>query len=205
MNFSSTILQEAVESISKLPGIGKKSALRIALHLINGNIPVAQQLSSSIGELENIRFCKNCHNISDNDICDICSSNLRNKSTICVVENVRDLIAIENSQQFNGQYHVLGALISPMDGISPDQLNIKSLIQRVEDNEMINEIIMALSPNIEGETTVYYISNLLPERIKVSLISRGVAFGTELEYTDELTLGRSILTRVPYKNSQEVY
>lgn len=205
MNFSSTILQEAVESISKLPGIGKKSALRIALHLINGNIPIALQLSSSIGELENIRFCKNCHNISDNDICDICSSQMRNKSAICVVENVRDLIAIENSQQFNGQYHVLGALISPMDGISPDQLNIKSLVQRVEDNELINEIIMALSPNIEGETTVYYISNLLPERIKVSLISRGVAFGTELEYTDELTLGRSILTRVPYKNSQEVY
>ncbi|MGE5356281.1 MAG: recombination mediator RecR [Deltaproteobacteria bacterium] len=205
MNFSSTILHEAVESISKLPGIGKKSALRIALHLINGNLPVASRLASSIKDLENIRFCSKCHNISDTELCDICASHTRNKSVICVVENVRDLIAIENSQQFNGKYHVLGALISPMDGITPDDLNISSLIERVENDDMIEEIIMALSPNIEGETTVYYISGQLPERIKVSLISRGVAFGTELEYTDELTLGRSILTRIPYKNKQDVF
>ncbi len=202
MNISSTILQEAVESISKLPGIGKKSALRIALHLINGNIGTAVQIASKIKDLENIRFCNNCHNISDNEICDICNSATRNRSTICVVENVRDLIAIENSQQFNGLYHVLGALISPMDGISPEDISIKSLIDRIEKDEMISELIMAISPNIEGETTIYYISNLLPDRIKISLISRGVAFGTELEYTDELTLGRSILSRVPYSTIQ---
>jgi recombination protein RecR len=205
MNISSTILHEAVESISKLPGIGKKSALRIALHLINGNMATAVQIASKIKDLENIRFCNTCHNISDNDICDICNSGSRNRSTICIVENVRDLIAIENSQQFNGLYHVLGALISPMDGISPEDVNIKSLIDRIEKDEMINELIMAVSPNIEGETTVYYISNLLPKRIKISLISRGVAFGTELEYTDELTLGRSILTRVPYNSVNEIF
>lgn len=205
MNISSKILQEAVDSISKLPGIGKKSALRIALHLINGNIPVALNIASKIKALENIRFCINCHNISDNEICDICASTTRNKSTICIVENVRDLIAIENSQQFNGLYHVLGALISPMDGISPDDINIKGLIERIEKDEQITELIMAVSPNIEGETTVYYISNLLPDRMKISLISRGVAFGTELEYTDELTLGRSILTRIPYSSIQQTY
>ncbi|MBK7095082.1 MAG: recombination protein RecR [Saprospiraceae bacterium] len=205
MNISSTILHEAVESISKLPGIGKKSALRIALHLINGNVATAVQIASKIKDLENIRFCNTCHNISDNDICDICNSRSRNRSTICIVENVRDLIAIENSQQFNGLYHVLGALISPMDGISPQDVNIKSLIDRIEKDEMITELIMAISPNIEGETTVYYISNLLPKRIKISLISRGVAFGTELEYSDELTLGRSILTRIPYNSVNEIF
>jgi recombination protein RecR len=201
MNFSSNILNEAVESIAKLPGIGKKSALRIALHLINGNLPLATNISSKIKELENIKYCKICHNISDAELCDICSSGSRNKSTLCVVENVRDLIAIENSQQFNGLYHVLGALISPMDGITPEETNIKTLIARLESNEDVKELIMAVSPNIEGETTIYYISNLIPKRIQISLISRGVAFGTELEYTDELTLGRSIISRVPYNTS----
>lgn len=205
MNISSAILQDAVDSISKLPGIGKKTALRIALHLINGNIPNAVSIASKIQNLENIQFCSICHNISDTDTCSVCSSPLRDKTTICVVENIRDLIAIENSQQFNGVYHVLGALISPMDGVSPEDINIKSLIERVNNDESVNELIMALSPNIDGETTVYYISNLMPERIKVSLISRGVAFGTELEYTDELTLGRSILTRIPYDSITEIY
>lgn len=204
MNFSSNILNEAVESIAKLPGIGQKSALRIALHLINGNLALASNISSKIKELENIKYCKICHNISDNDLCNICSSVNRKKSILCVVENVRDLIAIENSQQFNGLYHVLGALISPMDGISPDETNIRSLINRLEEDDEVKELIMAISPNIEGETTIYYISNLIPKRIQISLISRGVAFGTELEYTDELTLGRSILSRVPYNTSLEI-
>ena len=200
MILSSKLLQDAVEGISSLPGIGKKTALRIALHLLNGNIEIGQNLASSLVALENIKFCKKCYNISDTDLCDICRTDTRKKNTICVVENIRDLIAIENTQQFNGTYHVLGGLISPLEGVSPQDLNIQSLVDRINENDDLVELIMAISPTIEGETTIYYISNMLPEKVNVSLISRGVSFGGELEYADELTLGRSILTRIPYAN-----
>lgn len=203
--FSSKLLNDLVDSVSKLPGIGKKSSLRIALYLINGKINLAKELAENLNNIENIKFCTICHNLSDSDICNICSDPTRKKNQICVVENVRDLIAIENTQQYNGVYHVLGALISPMEGITPEQLNIQTLIHKLENNAEDKELIMALSPNIEGETTIYYISNLINNQIKISLISRGVAFGTELDYTDELTLGRSIVKRIPYKNETEIY
>ncbi len=201
MIISSKILQDAVDGISNLPGIGKKTALRIALHLLNGNMEIGKNLAVNLTALENIKFCKKCHNISDEDYCDICTSKVRDKNTICVVENIRDIIAIENTQQFNGVYHVLGGLISPLEGVSPDDINIQSLVERIEDNTDLKELIMAISPTIEGETTIFYISNLLPEETKISMISRGVSFGGELEYADELTLGRSILTRIPYGNA----
>ena len=201
MIISSKILQEAVEGISNLPGIGKKTALRIALHLLNGNIEIGKNLAGNLVALENIKFCKTCNNISDEDYCDICTSNTRDKNTICVVENIRDVIAIENTQQFNGVYHVLGGLISPLEGVSPEDISIDSLVSRVKESKDLKELIMAISPTIEGETTIFYISNLLPDDTKISMISRGVSFGGELEYADELTLGRSILTRVPYGNT----
>lgn len=201
MIISSKILQEAVDGISNLPGIGKKTALRIALHLLNGHLEVGKNLAANLIALENIKFCKKCHNISDEDYCDICTSSMRDKNTICVVENIRDIIAIENTQQFNGVYHVLGGLISPLEGISPDDINIDSLVMRIKESEDLKELIMAISPTIEGETTIFYISNLLPDNTKISMISRGVSFGGELEYADELTLGRSILTRIPYGNT----
>jgi len=201
MIISSKILQEAVEGISNLPGIGKKTALRIALHLLNGNIEIGKNLAGNLIELENIKFCKTCNNISDEDYCDICTSNTRDKNTICVVENIRDVIAIENTQQFNGVYHVLGGLISPLEGVSPEDISIDTLVHRVKESKDLKELIMAISPTIEGETTIFYISNLLPDETKISMISRGVSFGGELEYADELTLGRSILTRVPYGNT----
>ncbi len=201
MIISSKILQEAVDGISNLPGIGRKTALRIALHLLNGHLEVGKNLAANLIALENIKFCKKCHNISDEDYCDICTSSMRDKNTICVVENIRDIIAIENTQQFNGVYHVLGGLISPLEGISPDDINIDSLVMRIKESEDLKELIMAISPTIEGETTIFYISNLLPDNTKISMISRGVSFGGELEYADELTLGRSILTRIPYGNT----
>jgi len=201
MIISSKILQEAVEGISNLPGIGKKTALRIALHLLNGNIEIGKNLAGNLVALENIKFCKTCNNISDEDYCDICTSNTRDKNTICVVENIRDVIAIENTQQFNGVYHVLGGLISPLEGVSPEDISIDTLVNRVKESKDLKELIMAISPTIEGETTIFYISNLLPDDTKISMISRGVSFGGELEYADELTLGRSILTRVPYGNT----
>ncbi len=201
MIISSKILQEAVDGISNLPGIGKKTALRIALHLLNGHLEVGKNLAGNLIALENIKFCKKCHNIADEEYCDICTSITRDKNTICVVENIRDIIAIENTQQFNGVYHVLGGLISPLEGISPDDINIDSLVTRIKESEDLNELIMAISPTIEGETTIFYISNLLPDNTKISMISRGVSFGGELEYADELTLGRSILTRIPYGNT----
>lgn len=198
MIISSKILQDAVEGISNLPGIGKKSALRIALHLLNGNLEVGKNLASNLIDLENVKFCKKCHNISDHELCNICTASTRDNKVICVVENIRDVIAIENTQQFNGVYHVLGGLISPLEGVSPEDINIQSLVDRIKTEPDLSELIMAISPTIEGETTIYYISNLLPESTIISMISRGVSFGGELEYADELTLGRSILTRIPY-------
>jgi recombination protein RecR len=200
MILSSKILNNAVEAVAALPGIGKKTALRIVLHLINGNMGTGENLANKLLELKNIKFCKICNNISDDDICDICRSSSRDQNTICIVENIRDLIAIENTQQYNGLYHVLGGLISPLDGISPEDLHIQDMIGRLKDNEDISELIMALSPTVEGETTIYYLTNMVPGNIKISLISRGISFGGELEYADEFTLGRSILTRIPYNS-----
>ncbi len=200
MILPSKILNEAVESIAALPGIGRKTALRIVLHLINGNMEIGENLADKISELKNIKFCKKCNNISDDDICDICKAHNRDQSTICIVENIRDLIAIENTQQYNGLYHVLGGLISPLDGIAPEDLQIQGLVDRLKENEDITELIMALSPTVEGETTIYYLTNIVSDDIKVSLISRGISFGGELEYADEFTLGRSILTRIPYNS-----
>jgi len=198
MILSSKILNDAVESVAALPGIGRKTALRIVLHLLNGNMEIGENLANNILGLKDVRFCKICNNITDTDICDICGSQGRDHSTICVVENIRDLIAIENTQQYNGLYHVLGGLISPLDGIAPEDLNIQGLVDRIHADKEIDELIMAVSPTVEGETTIYYLTNVVPDNLKISLISRGISFGGELEYADEFTLGRSILTRIPY-------
>lgn len=198
MIFSSHLLEKAVNEFSRLPGIGKKTALRLVLHLIKQDEKEAGMLSEAISEMRNnIRFCKNCHNISDTDTCNICSNSMRKHDIICVVENIRDVIAIESTQQFNGVYHVLGGIISPLDGMGPDQLNIDSLVSRLEGGE-VKEIIFALSPNIQGDTTIYFISKKIKELpVQVTTIARGIAFGGELEYADELTLARSITNRIP--------
>lgn len=200
MKYPSRILEQAVSAITTLPGIGKKTALRLALHLVQDKNEKARSISNALLELqENIKFCKHCHVLADGDICDICNAPSRNNGLVCVVENIRDLMAIEDTASFNGRYHVLGGLISPIDGIGPADINIESLIQRI-DKEDIKELIMAISPTIEGETTSFYISKKLNKSdIHITTIARGVSFGGELEYADELTLGRSISGRVPYK------
>lgn len=200
--YSSKLLENSVNELSKLPGIGKKTALRLALHILKENNNYAESLGNSIIELRNkIQYCKTCHNISDSETCEICSNPKRDKTTVCVVEDVRDVMAIENTGQFTGVYHILGGIISPMDGIGPNDLNIESLIKKVsEDNT--NEIIMALSTTIEGDTTNYYIyKKLSPFSIKITTIARGISIGDELEYADEITLGRSIINRTPYESS----
>ncbi len=197
MNISSKIVEEAVKSFSSLPGIGRKTALRLVLHLLNDKYELAEEMSNGLGRLKDVRFCKNCHNISDHDICEICSSTARNKQLVCVVESIRDVIAIEETGYYSGLYHVLGGIISPLNGVGPEDLNIRSLIERIE-RSGIEELIMAISPTIDGDTTIYYLTKLIPAHVKVSTISRGVAFGGELEYADEFTLGRSIASRVPY-------
>ena len=199
MNFTSKVLEEAVDSLSSLPSIGKKSALRLALHLIAENPEKSRRLSKALDSLaSDIKFCKKCHSVSDDDLCKICSSHTRDHSTVCIVESIRDVMAIEDTGQFNGVYHVLGGIISPIEGIGPDDININSLIKRIEVGE-IKELIMAISPTIEGDTTVYYINKMIEqENISISTIARGVSFGGELEYADELTLGRSIATRTPF-------
>ena len=193
MNLSSKLLQDTVNTLSSLPSIGKKSALRLALHLIDDETNKAKKIANVLGILkEQIQYCVHCHNISDLDECEICINPVRNRKVLCIVESIRDVIAIEETQEFSGLYHVLGGVISPMDGIGPDQLNIDQLVQRVKEQE-IDELIMALSPTIEGETTIYYITKLIDlDILKVTTIARGVAFGGELEYADEVTLGRSI-------------
>lgn len=198
MELPSALLENAVNEFSKLPGIGKKSALRLVLHLLKQDVASVSKFSESITRMRNdIKFCQRCRNISDADICAICANSMRNNHQICVVENIRDVIAIESTQQFNGTYHVLGGIISPLDGIGPDQLSIESLVQRIKIEET-EELIFALSPNIQGDTTIYYIQKKLGESVcKISTISRGIAFGGELEYADELTLARSIANRVP--------
>jgi len=201
MVFSSSLLENAVNEFAKLPGIGKKTALRLVLHLIKQDSAEVNQFSETIARMrEEIKFCSRCHNISDAELCNICSNTGRKQEILCVVETIRDVIAIESTQQFNGIYHVLGGIISPLDGVGPEQLNIDSLTQRIQ-KEDISEIIFALNPNIQGDTTVYYISKKLKgNRIKITTIARGIAFGGELEYADEMTLAKSISNRIPVEN-----
>jgi recombination protein RecR len=202
MNFSSKLLENAVNEFSSLPGIGQKTALRLVLHLLNQPQSEVEKFSNSLLILKkDIRYCVECHNISDQEICEICSSVKRDKSLICVVEDTRDVMAIENTGQYQGGYHVMGGLISPMDGIGPSDLNIESLVKRVH-QDGIKEVILALSATMEGDTTIFYLYKKLKDAgISISTIARGIAFGGELEYVDEITLGRSIATRVPYENS----
>ena len=201
MIFSSSLLENAVNEFAKLPGIGKKTALRLVLHLIKQDSSDVAQFSQAISLMkEEIKFCIRCHNISDATLCNICSNTSRKQQMLCVVENIRDVIAIESTQQFNGVYHVLGGIISPLDGIGPDQLTIDSLVQRVESEE-ISEIIFALNATIQGDTTIYYIGKKLKAYpIKITTIARGIAFGGELEYADEMTLAKSISNRIPVEN-----
>jgi recombination protein RecR len=198
MQFSSQLLENAVNEFAKLPGIGKKTALRLVLHLLKQEENNVQQFSEVIAKMRNeIKFCQRCYNVADGDICSICANSMRKQETICVVENIRDVIAIESTQQFNGTYHVLGGIISPLDGVGPDQLTIESLINRVQ-KEKTEEIIFALNPNIQGDTTIYYIQKKLQHTtIHITTIARGIAFGGELEYADEMTLARSLQNRLP--------
>ncbi len=201
MIFSSALLENAVNEFAKLPGIGKKTALRLVLHLMKKDISDVKNFSDAILKMrEEIIFCNRCYNISDKSLCNICNDRLRQQHIICVVENIRDVIAIESTQQYNGLYHVLGGIISPLDGVGPDQLQIDSLIKRVTE-EKTEELIFALSPNIQGDTTIFYISKKLKlQPIKITTIARGIAFGGELEYADEMTLARSIFNRIPVEN-----
>lgn len=201
MNFSSKLIEDAVNAFSALPSIGKKTALRLVLHLIKQQPEISEQFADAIVKMrKNIKACENCHNISDDRLCVICADKRRDGSLVCVVEGIRDVMAIEETGQFRGLYHILGGIISPIDGVGPQDLNIDSLVHRVEKGE-IKELVMAISPTIEGDTTIFYISRQLQElNVKISTIARGVSFGGELEYTDELTLGRSIVARVPYRN-----
>ncbi len=199
MKYASQLIENAVQAFSKLPGIGRKSALRMVLHIVQGDREGITQIVGALGAMkENLRTCKSCHNYSDHEICQICSNAARNNGTLCVVESIRDVMAIEDTEQFHGKYHVLGGVISPIDGIGPGDLHLESLFERIK-NEEIKELIMGLSPTIEGETTIFYVSKRLKDsQIKMSVIARGISFGGELEYADELTLGRSILARTQY-------
>lgn len=201
-SLNSTLLENAVAELSKLPGIGEKTALRLALHLLRQEEDMAKALGNSIIELRTkINYCKTCHNISEEDVCEICSDRRRDHGTICVVENIKDVLTVEGTREFRGVYHVLGGIISPLDGISPSDLEIESLVDRVREGE-IKEVILALSPTMEGDTTNFYIfRKLAPYDVEVSLLARGLSIGNELEYTDELTLGRSILNRIPFKST----
>lgn len=202
MEFSSKLLERAVYEMSQMPGIGKRTALRLVLHMLKQPADQTKMLAEALVSLrEEIIFCKSCHNISDHELCDICQNEKRDKSTLCVVEDIRDVMAIENTGQFKGIYHVLGGKISPIDGIGPGQLNITSLVEKVKSG-LVQEVIFALGPTMEGDTTNFYIYRQLePFQIKTSTIARGVAIGDELEYADEVTLGRSILYRIPYGES----
>ncbi|WP_091818599.1 recombination mediator RecR [Prevotella communis] len=197
--YPSRLLERAVQEFSQLPGIGRKTALRLVLHLLRQDADDVFQFTDAISRMkEEVKFCKVCHNISDQDVCPICSNDRRDGSTICVVENIQDVMAVENTQQFTGLYHVLGGLISPMDGIGPADLEIESLVSRVSEGH-VKEVILALSSTMEGDTTNFYIfRKLAPYDVKISIIARGIAVGNELEYTDEVTLGRSILNRTPF-------
>jgi len=201
MQFSSALLETAVNEFAKLPGIGKKTALRLVLHLLKQDPSAARAFGETVLKMrQDIRFCHRCHNVADADICSICANSMRRKDMICVVETIRDVIAIETTQQFSGTYHVLGGVISPLDGIGPDQLSIDSLVDRIQ-KEGVIEVIFALNPNIQGDTTIYYIQKKLAEfPVKVTTIARGISFGGELEYADEMTLARSISNRLPVES-----
>jgi recombination protein RecR len=205
LNFPSKLIEDAVSEISKLPGIGKKTALRLALHLLKKDVNTTQALTEALTALRTqTTYCLKCHNISDDILCRICTSINRNQSVICLVQDTRDVLAIENTGQYTGLYHVLGGIISPLMGIGPNNLNIDSLIKRVaesrESDAPVTEVIMALSPTMEGDTTAFYLQKKLAQfEIKMSTIARGIPIGNELEYADEITLGRSILSRTDYK------
>lgn len=198
-DYPSELLAKAVEQFKSLPGIGERTALRLVLHILKQDKQAGKTFGDTIINLvENVQFCQKCHNISDTETCGICNSIKRDPQIVCVVENVKDVMSIEKTAQFNGLYHVLGGIISPMDGIGPSDLTIDNLIRRVKEEE-IKEIILAISPTMEGETTNFYIHKKLKDfPVKISIIARGVAFGNDLEYTDELTLGRSIQNRIPF-------
>ena len=204
MEFSSKLLEKAVNEMAQLPGIGKRTALRLVLHLLKQPKEQTQFLSEALTKMrEEIKFCKGCHNISDKEICEICANEKRNRQIICVVEDVRDVMAIENTGQFKGIYHVLGGKISPIDGVGPSQLNIVSLVEKVK-TQLVKEIIFALSSTMEGDTTNFYIYRQIKDlEVKTSTIARGIAVGDELEYADEITLGRSILNRIPFENTMK--
>jgi recombination protein RecR len=207
MQFSSSLLENAVGEFAKLPGIGKKTALRLVLHLLKQNTGDVTNFSEVIARMRSeIKFCQRCFNVADADICSICANSMRKQEIICVVESIRDVIAIESTQQFNGTYHVLGGVISPLDGIGPDQLNIESLVHRIQ-KETTEELIFALNPTIQGDTTIYYIQKKLsngsggqPLNLRITTIARGIAFGGELEYADEMTLARSLQNRLPVES-----
>ncbi|SEA58720.1 DNA replication and repair protein RecR [Arachidicoccus rhizosphaerae] len=201
MQLPSSLLENAVNAFAGLPGIGKKTALRLVLHLLKQDQQQVAQFSDTISRMRSeIRFCKRCHNLSDHELCGICENQLRNQRLICVVESIKDVIAIENTQQFSGLYHVLGGVISPLDGVGPDSLTIDSLVERVKQDQ-VEELVFALNPNIQGDTTIFYIQKQLQQLpCKITTISRGVAFGGELEYADEMTLGRSMMNRLPVEN-----
>ena len=202
MDFSSKLLENAVQEIALLPGIGKRTALRLALHLLKQPEENTQMLSKALTELrEGVIFCEMCHNLSDQAICEICSNPKRDKKTLCVVEDISDVMAIENTGQFQGVYHVLGGIISPMEGIGPKDLNINTLVEKVKNSE-VDEVVFALSATMEADTTNFYIYKLMsPYNIKTTTIARGIPVGDELDYTDEVTLGRSILARIPFEAS----
>lgn len=201
MQFPSKLIEDAVNAFSTLPGIGKKTALRLVMHLLQKEENTTVQITDAILKMrKEIKFCEQCHNVSDDTICSICSNSYRDKSVVCIVENFRDIIAIENTRHYNGLYHVLEGLISPLDGIGPDQLNINSLKIRMTEGA-VKEVIMALNPTIDGDTTIFYLSKILKDyEIKITSIARGIAFGGELEYVDEVTLARSIQSRMPYES-----
>ena len=197
--YPSTLLEKAVSEFAKLPGIGRKTAMRLVLHLLRQDTASVESFGNSIIKLKNeIKYCKVCHNISDTELCCICSNPSRDASTVCVVENIRDVMAVEGTQQYKGLYHVLGGVISPMDGVGPSDLEIDSLVERVKEGT-VKEIIFALSSTMEGDTTVFYIfRKLAAYDVKLTMIARGISIGDELEYTDEVTLGRSIVNRIPF-------
>ena len=198
MQCSSELLESAVNAFSRLPGIGRKTALRLVLHLLKQDADEVKAFGETIARVRSeIKFCRTCHNVSDGEICSICNNPARNQSLVCVVETIRDVIAIESTQQYSGTYHVLGGVISPLDGIGPDQLQIDSLIARVQEG-LTEELVFALSPTIQGDTTIYYIQKKIEGMpVRVTTIARGVAFGGELEYADEMTLARSLQNRLP--------
>ena len=199
--YPSKLLGKAVEEFSRLPGIGRKTALRLVLFLLRSDTKVSDRLADALTTLRHeVKYCRICHNISDTDVCDICANPRRDSTTICVVENVQDVMAIENTQQYNGLYHVLGGIISPVEGIGPGDIEIESLVERVKAGG-IREVILAMSPTMEGDTTNFYISRRLAGTgVRLTVISRGVAVGDELEYADEVTLGRSIINRTDFNN-----